>query len=106
MEIEQLGPSGEVQATSTPRGRYIAFQLHVCQLRDSKGPLGNYGAANLTFDGKRVSLEFPYAETEYQTERLTEWGIYTTTPTFTIETLNGSTLVMASDHARLRCRRF
>lgn len=107
MEIEQLGPSGEVQATITPaEGRYMSFQLHVCQLRNPDGPIGKQGTANMTFDGGTLTLDFPYATTEYDTERLTQWGIYTLQPVFTIETLDRSSLVMTSAHARLHCRRF
>ncbi|MDE7160780.1 MAG: lipocalin-like domain-containing protein [Muribaculaceae bacterium] len=106
MEVEQLGPEGEVEGSFAPDQRYICFQLHVCQLRLQSGPIGHLGAGNLTYSGNTVSLSFPYAETQEQIDRLTQWGIYSTAPVFTVEVLDRSTLVMSSSASRLICRRF
>lgn len=106
MEVEELGPEGEVQNTFAPVQHYICFQLHICQLRIATGAIGSPGTGNLTYQGNTISLSFPYATTEDEIRRLAQWGIFTTAPVFTVETLNGSTLVMHSEHSRLHCRKF
>ncbi len=87
-----------------PDQRYLCFQLHVCQLRSYGGQVEP--SANLIYNGKTLTLDFPESEFGDRLPRLALWGIYSLRTTYTVETLTSSTLVLDSPTTRLTCRKF
>lgn len=78
---------------------YYCLYLHTANLTKRGGVMFT---ANMTYEGDRLTLDFPTATPG----ALTEWGIDGNTVTFTIEHLTGSDLVMLSGDLRLTFRKY
>lgn len=95
LTIEELA-TGTV---TEPQNLFINLYLHTVNL--TNGPVARVG--NMTYSGKQLTLEFPY---NTDNTSLNAWGIYNWQTTFTVEHLTGSSLVIASDAARITMSKF
>lgn len=100
-QLDEISIDGQTQPT--PDHRYWAFSFHVAQLTEYGGP---YAIGNLAYDGTTVKVDFPYAVSEADVEKLREWGVYENPAVYTVESLDGSRLVMTCGDVRLRFRKF
>ncbi len=78
---------------------YYCLYLHTANLTKRGGVMFT---ANMTYEGDKLTPDFPTA----RPGALTEWGIKGTSVTFTIEHLTGSDLVMCSSDHRLTFRKY
>lgn len=93
MEVENLS-TGEV---SGPMQRYYCLYLHTVNLTGSGTVAGN-----MTYEGDRLTLEFPINSTA----QLAPWYIYEKTTTFRVEALSGNRMVLLSDRVRISFRKY
>ncbi len=93
MEVENLS-TGEVRG---PMQLYYCLYLHTVNLTGN-----GIIAGNMTYEGDRLTLEFPI-NTPAQ---LAPWFIYEKNTTFRVESLSGSRLVLLSDRVRISFRKY
>lgn len=82
---------------------YYCIELHVVQLRGLSGQTGN-----LHYADSKLTMDFPYADTEAKMRPLKNYGIEENPQVFDIVTLTGSALVMRtpSGSVTVTCRKF
>lgn len=82
---------------------YYCIELHVVQLRGLSGQTGN-----LHYADNKLTMDFPYVDTEAKLKSLKTYGIEENPQVFDIVTLTRSTLVMRSTtgSVTVTCRKF
>lgn len=96
---------------------YISFQLHTAQfstLSNSRCFYSRFIHEGSTLQFVSICTNSTNATSEDDNipissdsiQQLHPWGIYEIDPTFSIVTLNASTLILESPHSRLRFRKF
>lgn len=84
---------------------YMGFYLHVCQLYYYNG--GGWMAGNMKYEGKTLSLDFPYATDNPDAEAmLRQYGINKNPVVFNIETLTKDRLVIRDGETVVTLRKF
>lgn len=100
-QVVDVSPEPDNQETTEKL--YYNFQLHTCGLSYYGGNLTN---GNMIYDGNRLTLSFPNANTEELICALRRYGINENPITFTIETLDRKNLVMTSDGVTVIMRKY
>lgn len=99
-QVMEVSPS----AADTPIDArlYYCFYLHVCQLNYYGGSLAT---GTMDYSGDRMVLTFPYADEE-TAAGLRQYGIDTNPVTFTIDRLDGKSLILRSPTTVITLRKF
>lgn len=82
---------------------YYCFYLHTCQLTFYGGV---FATANMIYDGKTLSLDFPYADSELSIRRLCQYGINENPITFTVDHLDKKSLILRHGDTTVTMRKF
>lgn len=95
-----------------PEGKryYFNFYLHVCQLAEEDGYIGDF-TANMSYANDVLTLDFPYVKegkvSPSSLKTLKYWGVPTNGEVvFRIGHLSSSGLEMSSGTTIVRCRKF
>lgn len=83
-------------------GLYYCFNLHTFNLQRGS----RLTTANMSYDGRRVVLDFPYATTDSAMAQLAQCGICHNPEEFVVEALDGRLMVLNCGVQRIRLRRF
>lgn len=97
LTVEQL--SDGTTTNVKDRQLYYCLYLHTANLTKVGGVAET---ANMTYDGDKLTLEFPSSSVE----SLKPWFIYANTVVFTIDHLTRNDLVMHSDRVKLTFRKY
>lgn len=93
------------QETVTEERLYYCFSLHVCQLTQ----YGDYfKAGKMDYSGNKITIDFPDVNTDdiHQTRLFRQYGITRNPVVFTVEHLDGNSLVMRDGDITVRLRKF
>ena len=82
---------------------YYNFSLHICMLTYYDGW---FMSGNMVYDGKRLSLEFPYADTEEEMAILKQYGIFSNPVTFEVNFPNKRTLILSNEESTVWLTKF
>lgn len=107
LEVEE---NGEPLAFPDGKRYYFNFYLHVCQLGEEYGYIGDF-SAKMSYSNDLLTLEFPYIKagkvSPSDLNTLRYWGIPATGEVvFSILHLSSSRLEMTSGTTVVRCRKF
>ena len=93
MEVENLS----TEQVTGPQQLYYCLYLHTVNLTGV-----GMVAGNMTYEGDRLTLEFPITSVA----QLSQWYIYDQTTTLKVESLSGSHMVLLSDKVRITFRKY
>lgn len=82
---------------------YYNFSLHVCTLSYYGGGLT---VGNLTYDGDRITMDFPAAQGPETRLKMRQYGIYTNPVTFDVVYLDKNKLIIENPYATVELRKF
>lgn len=99
MEIET---EGEIESVKDKQ-LYYNFYLHVCNLSYYGGV---YTDGNFHYEDNKITLDFPYINTEEGVETLARYGIYSNPETFIVVYLDKKKLIMENDESLITLRKF
>ena len=100
-KVLEVSPSPE--KTVIKENIFYNFQLHVCQLTYYGG---YFSDGILNFDGKILTLDFPYELTEEDILIFRQYGIYENPVTFEVSFPDKKTLLLKNESSIILCQKY
>ena len=82
---------------------YYNFYLHVCNLSYYGGA---FTEGNLVYENNKITLDFPYIQTNAGHEKLKEYGIMSNPVTFDVLQLSKNKLILQDGEITITLRKF
>lgn len=99
LDIEKNGIIHEVKNQQL----YYNFYMHVCSL---SGYGYYFTDGNMNYNGETLYLDFPYAKTEANLEKLKQYGIYSNPVIFNVEHIDSKKLIIKEGDITITLRKF